>query len=382
METSDFDFDFDFNFDYEYDLPEELIAQVPAETRGASRLMVLDRYGGRACHYSFLDIGDFLKAGDLVIINDSRVLPAVVYGRKDTGGRVKLLFLGAEGDGMGGDGNRYCCLIYGKRVREGTKIALPGGADAVVLGKRGDGFGGGYVVSLPDRFGGGKGNIFDYLEKWGRTPLPPYIKRPHNGSKRGVGDSDIEQLDRERYQTVYAGPPGSVAAPTAGLHFDNEAIGKLEGEGVEFAKITLHVGPGTFLPIKSSRLEDHTMHGERYEISDETADAVNRAKGEGRRVVAVGTTTVRALESVVDENGIVKGGRGETSLFIVPGYKFRVVDVLLTNFHLPRSTLIVLVSAFSEVPGVSGRELILKAYRDAIERGYRFYSYGDAMLII
>lgn len=375
-----------FEFDYEYDLPEELIAQVPADARGASRLMVVDRRGGRGGgrvgHYSFRDIGDFLRAGDLVVVNDSRVMPAAVYGRKDTGGKVRLLFLGAGNNG--GDDNRYRCLIYGKRVREGTRIALPGGVDAVVLGKGGeeacDGFDGGYLVSLPDRFGGDERALFDYLEEWGRTPLPPYIKRSHNGSNGG--DAGVEGLDRERYQTVYAGPRGSVAAPTAGLHFDEDTIERLEGMGVEFKKITLHVGPGTFLPIKSLRLEDHIMHGEAYEIGEDAAEAVNRAKGEGRRVIAVGTTTVRALESAADEKGTVKSGRDVTSLFIVPGHRFRVVDVLLTNFHLPRSTLIVMVSAFCEAPGVSGWELILGAYGEAIEKRYRFYSYGDAMLIV
>jgi S-adenosylmethionine:tRNA ribosyltransferase-isomerase len=258
-------------------------------------------------------------------------------------------------------------------------------------GEGGDGFGGGYLVSLPDLFGGDGKAFFDYLEEWGRTPLPPYIKRSHNGGSGGdvlgsvgeVGGIDsLEGLDRERYQTVYAEPPGSVAAPTAGLHFGVGAIERLKGMGVEFARVTLHVGPGTFLPIKSSRLEDHTMHAEAYEISTDAAEAVNRAKGEGRRVVAVGTTTVRTLESAADEDGTVKGGRDVTSLFIVPGHRFRMVDALLTNFHLPRSTLIVMVSAFCEASGVSGWELILKAYGEAIERGYRFYSYGDAMLIV
>ncbi len=370
--------------DYVYDLPEGLIAQVPAETRGASRLMVLDRRGGgRVGHHSFSDIGGFLKPGDLVVINDSRVVPAVVHGRKVSGGRARLLFLGDGGNG-GGKGEKsyrgYRCLIYGKRVKEGTKIELPGGAEAVVLGRGemegGDGFGGGYVVSLA---GGDWENLFDYLERWGRTPLPPYIKRSGNGFE---GIEEVEGFDRERYQTVYARPPGSVAAPTAGLHFDEGMIDRLEGEGVEFARVTLHVGPGTFLPIRSLRLKDHVMHGEEYEISGEAADAVNRARGEGRRIVAVGTTTVRALESAADEKGRVRGGRDVTSLFIVPGHRFRVVDVLFTNFHLPRSTLIVLVSAFCEAPEVSGREMIMAAYREAIEKRYRFYSYGDAMLIL
>ncbi|MBN1572214.1 MAG: tRNA preQ1(34) S-adenosylmethionine ribosyltransferase-isomerase QueA [Deltaproteobacteria bacterium] len=369
-----------------------MIAQVPAETRGGSRLMVLDRQGRSGVgHYSFSDIGKFLKKGDLVVVNDSRVVPAVVHGRKVTGGRVRLLFLGDGGNGLG-KGEKsyrgYRCLIYGKRVRRGTKLLLPGGAEVVVLGRGeeegGDGFGGGYWVSLAGGVGEDRGALFEYLERWGRTPLPPYIKRSGNGAggEGKVGSDDIEELDRRRYQTVYAGPPGSVAAPTAGLHFDEGAIAELEGQGVEFAKITLHVGLGTFLPIRSSRLEDHVMHGEEYEISCGTAEAVNRARAEGRRVVAVGTTTVRGLESAVNENGEVKAGRDVTSLFITPGYRFRVVDVLLTNFHLPRSTLVVLVSVFCEAPGVSGSEMILRAYREAIEKGYRFYSYGDAMLII
>jgi S-adenosylmethionine:tRNA ribosyltransferase-isomerase len=345
--------------DFDYDLPEELIAQFPLPQRGASRLMVIERGdgGGRISHRFFSDLLNFLRPKDLLVLNDTCVIPARIDAVKVTGGRVRMLFLEEVPVGIK-------ALISGKNIKKGTKIVLPGDVEAEIVGGAQNGQG--FLLSVELRCG-----FFEYLRKWGKTPLPPYIKRGSEGNGDGT-----DQIDRERYQTVYADPSGSVAAPTAGLHFDEEALDRLRDCGIRLAKITLHVGSGTFLPIRSSKIEDHVMHSERYVIGSDAVKSIRRAKKEGGRVVAVGTTTVRALESAAGEDGGITAGEGLASLFIYPGYRFRVIDALLTNFHLPKSTLISLVSAFC------GRDTILKAYGEAVENRYRFYSYGDAMLIL
>jgi S-adenosylmethionine:tRNA ribosyltransferase-isomerase len=344
--------------DFDYDLPEELIAQRPPATRGDSRLMVLNRDGQTIEHRAFADLVGYVRPGDLLVVNDTKVIPARVEARKATGGRLSILFL--DGDQAGAT-----CLISGRGVKAGSAIRLPGEIEARVIDRDGDG-GGAWKIAA--RFPEG---LFDYLDAWGRPPLPPYIKR-------GAGDDPAP--DRDRYQTVYAHRPGSVAAPTAGLHFTGAVMRQLEAAGARVSALTLTVGIGTFLPIRAEVIERHRMHAERYDIPPETADAVNGTRARGGRVIAVGTTATRALEGAAaaagGETERLTPGRGETSLFITPGFRFRVVDGLVTNFHLPRSTLLVLVSAFA------GREFIREAYRQAVEARYRFFSYGDAMLII
>ena len=337
--------------DFDYDLPKELIAQHPPARRGDSRLMVLDREGRTITHHRFDDISRFIRPGDTLVLNDTRVIPARVEAHKETGGRISILFLEETEDGV-------ACLISGRRIAVGTKIVLPGDIRAELTGRDL----GSWTLSAPFPAG-----LFDYLERWGRPPLPPYIAR-----KKG----DDPQQDRLRYQTVYADPPGSVAAPTAGLHLAEETIQGITDRGGRLVKITLHVGRGTFLPIRTARVERHVMHGESYRISAEAAHAINNAREKGSRVIAVGTTTTRALESAASERGEVLEKQDTTTLFIMPGFRFQVVDGLVTNFHLPRSTLLVLVSAFA------GRDFILQAYREALRERYRFYSYGDAMLIL
>jgi S-adenosylmethionine:tRNA ribosyltransferase-isomerase len=336
---------------FDYPLLPERIAQYPAEQRDASRLLVLDRAARRREDRRFVELPDLLRPGDCLVVNDSRVLPARLLGTLPDGAPVELLFLRDAGAG------RWEVLVKpGRRVRVGTVILL-GGHHARVIGAGDEGR---RVIWVE-----GVQSVRDFLDRHGLPPLPPYIR---HYTKPGAEDW-------ERYQTVYGVPEGSVAAPTAGLHFTKELLDALRRRGVEVRRLTLHVGPATFRPIRTARIEDHRMEAERMEISEATAVAVNRAKAEGRRVVAVGTTTTRALESAAADNPGVRPVSGAADLFIAPGYRFRVIDALLTNFHLPRSSLLVLVSAFA------GRELILDAYRHAAEAGYRFYSYGDAMLI-
>ncbi len=328
--------------DFDYHLPKELIAQKPLKRRDASRLMVLR--GDSIEHRIFREIVYYLERGDLLIFNNSRVIPARLKGRKSTGGRVELLLVREL------DTNLWECIFRGK-LREGTEVSFPSGISAKVV-KKGEG-------TVEVRFSGG--DIRREIWKIGEMPTPPYIKRKVDNP--------------EEYQTVYASKDGSVAAPTAGFHFTQELLDELRSRGVEFAFITLHVGLGTFLPVKVEDVEKHRMHEEHFEIPDNEADKINSALEEGRRIFAVGTTTVRALESAFTDDRIVPGV-ATTDLFIYPGYEFKVPYTgLITNFHLPRSTLIMLVSAFA------GRERILNAYREAIRRRYRFYSFGDAMLI-
>lgn len=341
--------------DFYYDLPEELIAQTPVEPRNMSRLMVLGRESGKIEHSHFYDLKKFLKPGDLLVVNDSRVLPARLYGHREGGDPenstlIEFLLLKEVGE------KTWEIICHpGKKVRPGKRFVFGGGRlKAEVLDVLDDGD---RIVKFEC-----DGNFYTALEDVGQMPLPPYIKK--------------KLEDKERYQTVYSRELGSAAAPTAGLHFTKEQIEDLKSYGVEFARVTLHVGLGTFRPVKEDNIEEHKMHTEHYTLPQETADAINRAKAEGRRVIAVGTTSTRTLESVATFKGKIEASEGNTNIFIYPGYKYKVLDGLITNFHLPESTLIMLVSAFC------GYENTMHAYKVAVEEKYRFFSFGDAMLII
>lgn len=336
--------------DFYYELPKELIAQTPAEPRDSSRLLVLDKENGQIEHKHFYDIIDYLNPGDLLVCNDSRVLPARIFGIKDnTGARVEFLLLKQVGT------NRWETLCKpGKKAREGAKFSFGGGIlRATVAQVKDDG---NRVVEFEC-----EENFFTTLDKIGQMPLPPYITE--------------ELKDKERYQTVYSHELGSAAAPTAGLHFTNELMEKIKSKGVGIAYVTLHVGLGTFRPVKVDDVTKHKMHSEHYEISEESARLINEAKKNGKRVIAVGTTSCRTLESVATLYGEIKPCDGFTDIFIYPGYKFKVLDGLITNFHLPESTLIMLVSAFA------GYDNIMNTYKTAVNEKYRFFSFGDAMFI-
>jgi S-adenosylmethionine:tRNA ribosyltransferase-isomerase len=338
---------------FDYDLPPELIAQEPAEPRDASRLLALERATGRIDDRRFSDLEGLLRPGDCLVANRTRVIPARVLGIGEGGRPVELLFLRPV------DGERWEAMVRpGRRCRVGAQIEVAGGAArARVVGERREGT---RVIAVEAPW-----PVPELLERHGLPPLPPYIGR-HDAPK---------PEDRERYQTVYARDDGSVAAPTAGLHFTPELLARLERGGVALHYLTLHVGPGTFRPLRGERIEEHHLEPEPIEIPEPTARAIDAARRGRRRVVAVGTTTTRALEWAGAPDGRVRPGRGAADLFIRPGHRFRIVDALITNFHLPRSTLLVLVSA------LAGREVILDAYRHAVRARYRFYSYGDAMLI-
>lgn len=354
--------------DFHYPLPAELIAQAPAAQRDGSRLLVLHRGSGRIEHARFADFANYLRPGDMLVLNNSRVIPARLRGANArTGGQFELLLLEENGTN-----DWWVMLRPGKRARVGTTIELrnpaggPAGLNATVIETNDEGH-------RRVRFNG-VANIMDVLEQIGEVPLPPYIERSA-GEQR--------PLDRERYQTVFAGPGGSVAAPTAGLHFTDPLLARLRSAGIAVCFVTLHVGLGTFAPVKAETLDDHRMHEERWELGAEAAAAVQAAKETGRRVIAVGTTSMRVLESVAADNGgRVVPGAGRTRLFIHPPNSFKVADALLTNFHLPRSTLLMLVSAFAAPGETRGRELVLRAYAEAIRERYRFFSYGDAMLVL
>jgi S-adenosylmethionine:tRNA ribosyltransferase-isomerase len=345
----------------DYDLPEDLIAQEPAPRRDASRLLVLDRTRGQLAETTFAGLRDHLRPGDLLVLNDTRVLPARLHARKASGGRADLLLLARDGDGDP-RGEAWTCMIStGRGIRPGAVLAIAPGFDAEVLGE----IAGGRVrVRLRAPAGG----VEAAIRRHGVMPVPPYIRREPGDPREG--------LDRERYQTVYAGPEGAIAAPTAGLHFTDELLRDLEARGVTTARLTLHVGPGTFLPLRGERLEDHRLEPEAYRLPEETTAAVAACRARGGRVVAVGTTVTRALEHAARDGGGVAPGQGWCDLYIVPGHRFRVVDALLTNFHLPRTSLLALVAAFA------GRDRVLAAYREAIRRRFRVYSYGDAMLVL
>jgi S-adenosylmethionine:tRNA ribosyltransferase-isomerase len=334
--------------DFHYSLPPELIAQAPLPERAASRLLVLDGASGRLQDRQFSELPDLLRAGDLLVFNDTRVIPARLFGEKDTGGRIELLverLLDAQ--------RALVQCRASKSPKPGQSLRLEGGARARVLERRGE-F---YELAFD-----GDEPLPALLERIGHMPLPPYIARP-----------DVP-ADRKRYQTVFAHTPGAVAAPTAGLHFDATLLARLEALGVERARVTLHVGAGTFQPLRVAEIAQHRMHSEWLEVSADTAARVNAARQQGRRVIAVGTTVVRALETAAGEQG-VQPYAGETEIFIYPGYRFRVVDALITNFHLPESTLLMLVCAFA------GTGRVLDAYRHAVAARYRFFSYGDAMFV-
>lgn len=328
--------------DFDYELPEERIAQEPAP-RGESRLLVLDAEGPER-HRRVRDLPALLRPGDLLVLNDTRVIPARLHGRRGEG-RMEVLLVEKL------DEREWEALVRpGRRARPGTVIVFEDSTPSIsaeVVDKREDR----YHLRFSEP-------VEPHLDRLGHVPLPPYIHRPD------------EAADRERYQTVFARTPGAIAAPTAGLHISEELLEEIAADGIGIARVTLHVGIGTFKPVSAERVEDHRMDRERYEVSEETAEAIRRTRESGGRIVAVGTTVVRTLESCGGE-----AGSGSTDLFITPGFRFRVVDVLLTNFHLPRSTLLMLVSAFA------GRERVLAAYEEAVREGYRFYSYGDAMLL-
>lgn len=334
--------------DFDYELPQELIAQHPAGERGASRLLHLDGGTGAFTDRQFRDLVALVAPGDVMVFNDTRVIKARLTGRKKSGGRVEVMV-----ERVLGPGEILAQVGANRPAREGSVLILSDAIEATVLGRERE-F---YRLRLE-----GCDDVLALLERRGAVPLPMYIARA------------ADERDAERYQTVYAREPGAVAAPTAGLHFERALLAEIERRGVALAYLTLHVGAGTFQPVREQDLARHRMHGERYQVPQATVDAINTARGKGGRVLAVGTTTLRALESAA-AGGELKSGCGETRLFILPGYRFRVVERLLTNFHLPGSTLLMLVSAFG------GMDNIRRAYRHAIEQRYRFYSYGDAMLI-
>lgn len=336
--------------DFDYELPEELIAQTPLDKRDESRLLVYHRNTKAVEHCIFRNIEDFLLPGDCLVVNDTKVIPARLLGyREDTGGRMEFVLLSREND------DTWRVLVKpGRRAKIGSRFLFGDGLlKAEVLDKTEEG---GRIVRF--FFDG----VFEeVLDQAGIMPLPPYIHE--------------ELKDKNRYQTVYARHSGSAAAPTAGLHFTPELLKRLKEKGVNFAKVTLHVGLGTFRPVKVENIQEHIMHKEKFEVSREAAEVINEAKRSGKRIIAVGTTSLRTLESISDDNGMIHAGSGETGIFIYPGYRFKVVDALITNFHLPRSTLLMLVSA------MTGREEILQVYQEAIARRYRFFSFGDAMFI-
>lgn len=337
--------------DFYFELPEELIAQDPLEDRSASKLLVLDKETGEVFHRSFKEIADYLEPGDCLVLNDTKVIPARLIGAKeDTGGKIEVLLL------KRGEGNVWETLVKpGRKARPGTRIRF------------GEGLLTGEIIDIVDE--GNRRIRFEYegifeeiLDRLGQMPLPPYI---------------THQLeDKNRYQTVYAKHTGSAAAPTAGLHFTPKLLEQIEEKGVDIAKVTLHVGLGTFRPVKTENILEHHMHSEFYQIDEAAAEKINRAKDKGNRVICVGTTSCRTVESAADEKGRLRACSGWTDIFIYPGYRFRILDGLITNFHLPESTLIMLVSA------LAGREQTLAAYEAAIQERYRFFSFGDAMLVI
>ncbi len=335
--------------DFYFDLPQELIAQTPLERRDQSRLLTLDKVTGETRHMHFYDLPGLLRPGDCLVLNDSRVLPARLIGRRETGGVCEVLLLIDRGDKV------WECLVRpGRKLKPGAKLSFGGGE---------------LTAEVVDEVEGGNrlvrfhydGIFLETLERLGKMPLPPYIKQ--------------ELQDAERYQTVYSRVTGSAAAPTAGLHFTKELLNQIETMGVKLCYVTLHVGLGTFRPVKSENLEEHEMHSEYCVIPQETAEIVNETKRGGGRVICVGTTSCRTIESWACEDGTLEAGAGWTSIFIYPGYRFKVLDALITNFHLPESTLIMLVSA------LAGREHVLAAYQEAVREGYRFFSFGDAMFI-
>lgn len=339
--------------DFDFHLPPEQVAQAPAERRDASRLLVVDRAAGALSHRTFADLVDYVPAGDAIVLNETRVFPARLRGRKATGAAAEVLLLAPHE----GEEKVWTALVRpGGKLKPGRTVEIGPELSVAILASTP---GGERVVRLETPLG-----LTEALDRYGEIPLPPYVERA------------ATEADRERYQTVYARERGSVAAPTAGLHFTPALLRALEEKGVRIVRLVLHVGVGTFRPVETEDPAAHRMHAERYQVSAGAADGLNATRAAGGAVWAVGTTVVRTLESVATEDGVVRAGEGWTDIFIRPPYRFRVVDHLVTNFHLPRSTLLMLVSAFG------GYELVMRAYREAIEGGYRFYSYGDAMLLV
>lgn len=335
--------------DYDFDLPDSLIAQEPAPVRDRSRLMVLDRKIDRVDHEIFSQIGNYFRPGDLLVLNNTRVFPCRLTARKPGGGKAEIFLLSEKAL------NVWNALVKGG-LSPRKKVTLDSGIDVEIVANREDG-------TKDVKFQGVK-DIKNILAEIGKTPLPPYIKR------------EATAEDAERYQTVFAEHDGAVAAPTAGLHFTRDLLHRLKEQGILSTTITLHVGPGTFQPVRTELITEHRMHPEQYEISQEAASVINKVRQDGGRVIAVGTTSVRTMETAASEDGTMAAGKGDSRLFIYPGYRFKVADALVTNFHLPKSTLLMLVSAFA------GREKMLEAYRVAVANHYRFYSFGDAMLIV
>lgn len=334
--------------DFHFELPEELIASFPLEKRTQSRLLCLEGDSGELNHRLFSDVLDMVEPGDLVVFNDTRVIPARLFGQKESGGKLEVLI-----ERLLDDKRALAHIRCSRAPKPGTKLSLEGGIEALMVARHDK------LFELEFQL---DGHVIDALEQHGHMPLPPYMKR------------EDQLSDRERYQTVYNAKPGAVAAPTAGLHFDEELLGKLEAKGVEKAFVTLHVGAGTFQPVKVDSIDEHKMHAEYIEVSEAVCEQVRATKARGGRVIAVGTTSVRCLETA-SQSGEIQPYMGDTDIFIYPGYDYRVVDVLITNFHLPESTLLMLVSAFA------GYEHVMQAYKVAVEERYRFFSYGDAMFI-
>lgn len=342
--------------EFDYELPEELIAQLPADKRENSRMLLLNRKDKSIEHKHFYDITDYFDENSLLVLNNTKVIPARLFGEKETGAKIEIFLLKEK------ENRNWEVLIKpSKRIKLGQTIKISDELKAKVMEKLEDD--GKWLVELIY-----DGNILDILHRAGNIPLPPYIERK-------MSSEEIKNLDFERYQTVYAKDEGSVAAPTAGLHFTKEILEKLKNKGVEIAYVTLNVGLGTFRPVKCENVLEHKMDSESFEISQETADIINNAKKAGKKLTAVGTTTVRTLETAFKQFGEIKACQSASELFIYPPYKFKVIDNLITNFHLPKSTLLMLVSA------LAGKDFVFEAYKSAIENRYRFYSYGDCMLI-
>lgn len=336
-----------------------MIAQYPVEQRDHSRLMVLNRKDEVIEHRSFFQIADYLNTGDALVLNDARVIPARLAGRKQSGGAAEVFLLKHLADGSARESTWHCLINASKRPKVHSRIFFDQSLTGQVVHEDEEGF----IVTFIS-----EDTVGDVLERVGITPLPPYIKR-NNGSGKGC-------RDRERYQTVFARSRGAVAAPTAGLHFTRELLDRIAQKGVKVVYLTLQVGWGTFQPVRAEQVEEHRMYAEDYAVSPSAARELNEVRRLGGRIISVGTTITRLLESVIDTRGTVNPGRGSTDLFIYPGYSFQAIDCLVTNFHMPRSTLVMLVAAFA------GRECILNAYHEAIKEGYRFFSYGDAMMIV
>lgn len=338
---------------FDYNLPPELIAQEPPKERGGSRLLLLNRKSGSWSHHMFSDLPELLSSNDLLIMNNSKVFPSRLLGWKPTGGSVECFLLREHSAGV------YECLLKSSKKKDGIEFELEGGAKARVVGRI---EGAAFLVAFDPASLGKYQSIFEYAQEFGHIPLPPYIEREDRAE------------DFDRYQTVYAEQVGSVAAPTAGLHFTNDTFSRLEAKGIRRAEVTLHVGIGTFQPIRAENIEEHTMHTEYYSISTNSGATIQEHKRKNGRCIAVGTTSVRTVESAVREKSFT--GENKTNLFIYPGYQFQVVDALITNFHQPKTSLLVMISAFA------GRELVMEAYNEAIKAKYRFFSYGDCMLIL